>query len=93
MRVALPGGACTRWCSTTGALAAALASPGQRLSVRRQLYVRYAGLLYCLRLICHGLRDLDRAVTGRTPHYLPIVAEPGQLAAVSTTDAKPATRH
>lgn len=51
--------------------------------------VSYAGIGRVLRLSGAGLRDLGRAVLGRQPHYMPLVAEPGNLAAMSTADAVP----
>ena len=41
------------------------------------------------RLTWHGLRDQTRALTGRRPHYIPIVGPPGTVATMNTPDAEP----
>lgn len=38
-------------------------------------------------LIGHGLRDAARAVTGRSPHYVPVVGEPGSVAIITAPGA------
>jgi len=54
--------------------------------------IHYAGLGMVLRLVGAGLRDVAHAVLGRPSVYVPIVAPPGQLAAMSTPDAEPGYR-
>jgi dienelactone hydrolase len=54
--------------------------------------IDYAGLGMVLRLVGTGLRDVAHAVLGRPPVYVPIVAPPGQLAAMSSPDAEPGYR-
>lgn len=49
----------------------------------------YAGVWTMLRLTWAGLRDLVRSLAGLDPLMLPIVAPPGNLAAMSTPDAEP----
>jgi len=39
--------------------------------------------------LIHGLRDLWRIITFRTPHYVPVVAKPGEFALMNTPDALP----
>lgn len=50
--------------------------------------LRRIGLPTALRLTGHGLLDQVRALLGRSPHYLPAVAEPGGLGMMNTADAK-----
>jgi dienelactone hydrolase len=40
------------------------------------------------RLTAHGIWDQARALLGRSPHYVPAVAEPGRLGMMTTSDAK-----
>lgn len=49
---------------------------------------RASGLRDALRLTGAGLRDAMRAATGRSPHYLPIVGQPGELAAMTAPGAE-----
>jgi pimeloyl-ACP methyl ester carboxylesterase len=39
------------------------------------------------RLAGHGMRDAVRALTGRPPHHVPVIAEPGPLAVMSLPNA------
>jgi pimeloyl-ACP methyl ester carboxylesterase len=48
---------------------------------------RYGGPLTSLRLTAHGLFDVARAALGRPPHYVPIVARPGEVGAMTSPDA------
>jgi len=48
---------------------------------------RYASWGSLLRLTREGLRDLAEAARGRPPHMVPIVAPPGQVAAMASPDA------
>ena len=48
---------------------------------------RYAGLRGLLRVMAHGLWDLALAAIGGKPHYVPIVAPPGELGVMSSADA------
>ena len=41
------------------------------------------------RVAWHALRDQGRALLGRTPHYIPAVAAPGELGLMTTPDSKP----
>lgn len=54
--------------------------------------IAYAGLGMVLRLAGKGLQDSIHALLGRPPVYVPIVAPPGQLAAMSSPDAEPGYR-
>jgi len=38
-------------------------------------------------LVLHGLRDVGRVMTGRTPHHLPVVGEPGSAAVITSAGA------
>lgn len=49
------------------------------VSVLAQL-ARISGLRYMVRVAGHGLRDVLHALTGRAPHLVPIVGEPGTSA-------------
>ena len=48
---------------------------------------RYAGVGQVLKLTAHGLRDAVGALVGRPPHLVPLVGEPGTLAAMSAADS------
>jgi uncharacterized protein len=48
---------------------------------------RYASWAQLLRLTWEGLKDLAEAARGRPPHLIPIVAPPGQVAAMASPDA------
>ena len=52
--------------------------------------VRYAGPAQLLRAAGHGLRDVARAVTGRAPHHVPVVGQPGSAAIISTPGSEQA---
>jgi pimeloyl-ACP methyl ester carboxylesterase len=43
-------------------------------------------LLYVLRALAHGLRDVMRALTGRSPHYIKIVGRRDEFAAMNRPD-------
>jgi hypothetical protein len=49
----------------------------------------HEGFIPTVKLAWSGLRDLFRAVTRRSPHYIPVVAPPGSLAFMSTPEAQP----
>jgi uncharacterized protein len=49
--------------------------------------IDYAGLGTVLRLTGLGILDLVMQFLGRKPVYIPLVAEPGEIAAMSTPDA------
>jgi dienelactone hydrolase len=51
-----------------------------------------AGLLHSLRMVLHGLRDLLQSMLGRGPHLLPLVAAPGNLAAMCTPESENGVR-
>ncbi len=48
---------------------------------------RYAGLFSLLRLSAHGIVDVVRSLLGMTPHYIPIVARPGEVGVMTSADA------
>jgi fermentation-respiration switch protein FrsA (DUF1100 family) len=48
---------------------------------------RHSGLRRIAQLVRHGLRDLGRALSGRSPHYLPTVGEPGGLGMITAPGA------
>jgi dienelactone hydrolase len=48
---------------------------------------RYAGPLSLLKVSAHGLLDAARALAGAAPHYIPIVAKPGEVGAMTSADA------
>lgn len=48
---------------------------------------RYAGPLSLLRISGHGLVDVARSLFGLSPHYVPIVAKPGEVGAMTSADA------
>ncbi|MEU0404511.1 alpha/beta hydrolase [Streptomyces sp. NPDC006197] len=49
--------------------------------------LRHAGPRPLGRLAAHGLRDAARALTGRPPHHVPVVGDPGTLAMMTLPDA------
>ncbi len=49
---------------------------------------RASGPREALRLTAAGLRDALRAATRRSPHYVPIVGQPGELAAMTAPGAE-----
>lgn len=49
---------------------------------------RYAGIGRVLKLAGYGLADQARGLLGMEPLYVPLVAAPGQFAAMSTEDAE-----
>ena len=51
-------------------------------------YARYAGLGSLLRLSAAGVVDQLRGLAGLSPVYVPLIAPPGQLAAMSSHDAE-----
>ncbi|MFD6675811.1 alpha/beta hydrolase [Rhodococcus zopfii] len=51
---------------------------------------RYAGVSQLVRAAGHGLRDAARALTGRPPYHVPVVAQPGSTAIISTPGAEDA---
>ena len=68
---------------------AAVAAQGPMMDGRAAVLnvIRYAGLGMALRLVGAGLRDVAHAALGQPPVYVPVVASPGQLAAMSSADA------
>jgi alpha/beta superfamily hydrolase len=50
---------------------------------------RRSGPLAALQLSAHGLRDAVGAALGRPAHYVPKVAKPGELGAMTSPDAWP----
>lgn len=55
--------------------------------------LRYAGPLALLKLTALGLLDEAGSLLGRKPIYVPLVAPPGQLAAMSSHDSESGYRH
>ena len=51
--------------------------------------IRAVGPRMALHGVAAGLRDLGRALTGREPYCVPVVAAPGTYAAMNTPDALP----
>ncbi|MFB7234065.1 alpha/beta hydrolase [Streptomyces sp. NPDC056269] len=49
--------------------------------------LRHGGVRPLSRLAGHGLRDTAHALTGRPPHHVPVVGEPGSLAMMTLPDA------
>ncbi len=47
----------------------------------------YGGLANLLRVSAHGVLDTLRAGVGASPHYIPAVAEPGNLGAMTSDEA------
>ncbi len=54
--------------------------------------VKYAGIVHALRMTLHGVRDLLQLAVGRGPHMIPLVAPPGNIAAMSTPESEPGYR-
>jgi len=71
-----------------GAIAAAVAlTPAVDGLAALLAIARHNGPAPLLRLVREGLRDAGRALTGRRPHVLPIVGEPGSLAMITAPGA------
>ena len=49
---------------------------------------RYAGIGQLLALTGHALRDIAGALLGREPHLIPVVGQPGTLAAITAEGAE-----
>lgn len=49
--------------------------------------VRAGGLFYLRNAVRHGLRDLARAATFRSPHYVPVAADPDEFAVLNRPGA------
>lgn len=47
----------------------------------------YAGMGYTLKMLAHGVRDVVQSALGQAPHYMPVVGQPGEIAAMSSPDA------
>jgi len=54
--------------------------------------IGYAGLGTALGLVARGLVDWARSLRGMPPRMVPLVARPGQLATMATSDAEPGYR-
>ena len=52
--------------------------------------VRNAGVLQLFRVTGHGLRDAIRGLTGRSPHFVPVIGEPGSRAIIAKHGAEQA---
>jgi len=76
-----------------GRVAAAIAQVPAMDGVAALLNIaRYAGPAHLARLTLAGLRDLVASVRGRAPVTIPLVGQPGSVAAMSTPDAEPGYR-
>jgi pimeloyl-ACP methyl ester carboxylesterase len=53
---------------------------------------RYGGVGQLLRVTREGIRDQVDALRGRPPHMIPLVAPPGEIAAMSSEEAEPGYR-
>ena len=49
--------------------------------------IRYAGVSNLARVLWHGVRDAARAGMGAEPHYIPAVAAPGEVGAMTSEEA------
>jgi pimeloyl-ACP methyl ester carboxylesterase len=74
------------------ALVTAANDPGVMAVVAQVPYVDPLGLWfwrnrrYMAWAVCHGIRDLLRAVTGRPPHYIQVAGRPGEPALLDTPE-------
>jgi hypothetical protein len=50
---------------------------------------RYGSKAQLLRVTAHGIRDQLNALRGKEPHLIPIVAPPGEVAALASEESKP----
>ena len=50
---------------------------------------KYAGPMHLLRCAGHGLRDALTILRREPPHMIPVVAEPGKVASMSSEESKP----
>ncbi len=55
-------------------------------------YLRYAGIMSGIRLLCAGIKDKIRGLLKQTPVMLPITAKQGSLAFLSSADSEPGYR-
>jgi dienelactone hydrolase len=86
-------------CSLAGGHALVVAARDQRIAAvsaqcpmldgaaSARIAVRQAGFAMSVRMIGAALLDVARACIGKAPHYVPLAAPPGQLAAMATEDA------
>ncbi len=44
---------------------------------------------FIIKAFFHAMRDVARIITFRKPYYIPVVADPGNMALMNTPDAKP----
>jgi dienelactone hydrolase len=51
-----------------------------------------AGLLHSVGMTLHGVLDLLRSAVGAGPHLIPLVAAPGNIAAMCSTESEPGYR-
>lgn len=52
-------------------------------------YLRYAGIISGIRLLCAGIRDRVRGLLRWKPITLPVIGQPGSLAFLSSPDSEP----
>ncbi|HEX4337364.1 MAG TPA: alpha/beta hydrolase [Polyangiaceae bacterium] len=73
---------------------AAVSSQCPMMDGRAALFavVKSAGPLQALRMTFHGIRDLVQMLIGGAPHTIPLVAAPGNIAAMSTPESEPGYR-
>ena len=55
--------------------------------VDSKLYFQQTGILHFLRLFMHAQRDKGRSRFGLSPHYIPVVGQPGTLAMLNAPGA------
>lgn len=55
--------------------------------VDSKLYLQEAGIPHFLRLFMHAQRDKGRSRIGLSPHYIPVVGQPGTLAMINAPGA------
>lgn len=72
-----------------GRIAAVISQTPDLDGVRALLRIaRYGGMRQLLRLTAHGVRDLISTSRGEAPHLIPVVADPGEVAAMTSEDAQ-----
>jgi pimeloyl-ACP methyl ester carboxylesterase len=73
-----------------GRIAAVIAQTPDLDGARTLLEIaRYAGVMGLLRMTGHAIRDAVGGLLGREPHLIPLVAPPGNVAAMSSEEAEP----
>jgi pimeloyl-ACP methyl ester carboxylesterase len=61
--------------------------PGLDGHASGEMFLKRVGIGYAFRMLMHGQRDYFRSWFGLSPHKIPIVGKPGNIACLTTPDA------